>query len=120
LTSFIVPLAHRHMGDDVVHQVRRRLRHASGAARRPEAAPLAAEGDELVVAAVAAAQPQKAVGRDAALEKGIEVVPDVSGQLGNGARFCTRDEAGPTAVSTSTSTGTYGMPSHDVKASGAA
>ena len=32
------PLAHRHMGDDVVDQVRRRLRHAPGSARRAEPA----------------------------------------------------------------------------------
>ena len=55
-------LAHRHMGDDVADQVRRRLRHAPGTARRAKAAPLAAESDQLVVPAVAAAQAQEAVG----------------------------------------------------------
>jgi hypothetical protein len=41
--------------DDVVHQVRRGLRHAPRTARRAEAAALAAEGKERVVAAFAAA-----------------------------------------------------------------
>ena len=40
------PLPNRHMGNDVVQQVRRRLRHAPRAARRAKAAPLATEGDE--------------------------------------------------------------------------
>jgi hypothetical protein len=42
------------MGDDMVDQVRRRLRHAPGAAPRTEAAPLAAESGQFVMAAVAA------------------------------------------------------------------
>ena len=64
----------------MVYQVRRRLRHAPGAARRAKAAPLATEGDELVVPAVAAAQPQEAVGQDAAFEKRIELLFDELGQ----------------------------------------
>jgi hypothetical protein len=35
------PLAHRHVRDDVVHQVRRRLRHPPGPPRWAEAPPLA-------------------------------------------------------------------------------
>jgi hypothetical protein len=62
------------MGDDVVHQVRRGLRHAPGSACRANAATLAAESDQLVVAAVAAAQAQEAVGKDAAFEEGVELV----------------------------------------------
>lgn len=65
------PLAYRHMGDDVIHQVRRSLRHAPGSARWAEPAPLATERDELVVAAVAAVQSQEAVGQDAAFEEGV-------------------------------------------------
>jgi hypothetical protein len=61
------PLAHRHLGDDMVYQVRRRLRHPSRAARGAEAAPLAAERQQLVVAAVATPQSQKAVGQDASV-----------------------------------------------------
>jgi hypothetical protein len=49
------PLHHRDVRDDVIDQVRRCLRHALGAARRAEPAPLAAEGQQLVVAALAAA-----------------------------------------------------------------
>jgi hypothetical protein len=55
------------MEDGVVDQLRRRLRHAPGAVRRANAASLATEGDQLVVAAVAAAQAQEAVRQDAAL-----------------------------------------------------
>ena len=86
------PLAHRHMGDDVVHQVRRGLRHAPRAARRAKAAPLAAEGDQLVVAAVAAAQPQEAVGQDAAFEEGVELVLHELRQIGSGGGFGLGDE----------------------------
>ena len=50
--------------------------HASGAARGTETTPLATEGDQLVVAAVGAAQPQEAVGQDAAFEEGVELVLD--------------------------------------------
>ncbi len=81
------PLAHRHMGDDVVHQVSRRLRHAPGSARRAEPPPLAAEGNQLVVPAVAAAQPQEAVGQDAALEDGVELVLHGLRQVGAGRGF---------------------------------
>ena len=68
------PLAHRHMGDDVVDQMGRGLRHAPRAARGAKPAALAAEGDELVVAAVAATQPQETMRQDAALKKGLELV----------------------------------------------
>lgn len=44
------PWAHRHLRDDAVHQVRCHLRHAASAAGRTEAAPLAAERDELGMA----------------------------------------------------------------------
>ena len=50
--------------------------HPASAARRAKSAALAAEGDELVVAALAAAQPQEAVGQDAAFEEGVELVFD--------------------------------------------
>ena len=49
------PLPHRHVRDDVVDQVRSGLRHAPGAARGAESPALAAEGQQLVVAALAAA-----------------------------------------------------------------
>jgi hypothetical protein len=59
------PLAHRHVRDDTGHQVRCRLRHPPRAARGAQAAPLAAERQQLVVPALAAAQAQEAVGQDA-------------------------------------------------------
>lgn len=46
------------------------------------------------MAALAATQPQKAVGQDAALEKGIELDLDEPRQLRSGAGFGVRDEAG--------------------------
>jgi hypothetical protein len=81
------PLAHRHTGDDVVHQVRRGLRHAPGTARGAKARALAAEGQQLVVAAVAAAQAQEAVGQDAAFQEGVELVLDELRQVGAGSVF---------------------------------
>ena len=47
------PLPYRHVRDDTVDQVSRRLRHAASAARGAEPAALAAEGQQLVVAALA-------------------------------------------------------------------
>jgi hypothetical protein len=85
---------HRHVRDDVVDQMRRRLRHAPGAARGAEPAALATEGQQLVVAALAAAQPQEPVRQDAALEKGAELVLDETRQLGASAGLGVRDEAG--------------------------
>ena len=78
------PLAHRHVRSDVIEQVRRRLYHAPGPARRAEAASFAAVGHKLVVAGVAAMQAQKAVGQDAAFEEGVELVPHKLGQAGAG------------------------------------
>lgn len=80
------------MGDDVVHQASGGLCHAPGSARRAKAAPLATEGDQLVVAAVAAAQAQEAVGQDAALEKRVELVLDELRQVGACSIFGLRDE----------------------------
>ena len=69
------PLPHRHVWDDVVDKVRRSLRHPARAARETEPTPLAAERQRLVVAALAAAQPQEAVGLDTALEDGVDSHP---------------------------------------------
>jgi hypothetical protein len=76
------PLAHRHTGDDVVDQVRRRLCHAPRAARGAKAAPFAAEGQQLVVPALPAAQAQEPVGQDAARQEGVELVTDELRQPG--------------------------------------
>jgi hypothetical protein len=56
-------------------------------ARGTEVASLAAERDELSVAAVAEAQPQEAVGRDVALEEGVKLVFDELRQAGAGGIF---------------------------------
>jgi hypothetical protein len=56
-------------------------------ARRAKAASLAAEGDQLVVPTVAAAQAQEAVGQDAALQEGVELILDELRQVGTGRVF---------------------------------
>ena len=71
----------------MVHQVRRRLRHAPGPARGAKPAPLATERHQLVVAAVAAVQAQEAVGQDAALQERVELVFDELRQVGAGSVF---------------------------------
>jgi len=76
----------------VVDQVHRSLRHAPRAARRAKAAPLATEGDQLVVAAVAAAQSQEAVREDAALQERVELVLDELRQVDPSGRLCLGDE----------------------------
>jgi len=50
------------------------------------------------VAAFAAAQPQKAVGQDAALRDGVELVLDEPGRRRSGAGFRMGDEAGRVAA----------------------
>ena len=52
----------------MVHQVRRRLGHAPRAARGAHPAPLAGEGDQIVVRAALTPHPRKTVGKDAALQ----------------------------------------------------
>ena len=53
-----------------------------------------AEGQQLVVPAFAAAQPQEAVGQDAALQEGVELVFDEPRQLSPGAGLGVGNEAG--------------------------
>jgi hypothetical protein len=57
-------------------------------------ATLAAEGQQLVVAALAAAHPQEALRQDAALEEGVELVLDEPGQLRSGGADGPAAEAG--------------------------
>ena len=57
-----------------------------------QAAPLAAERHQLVVAAVAAVQAQEAVGQDAAFEEGVELVLHELRQVGAGSVFGLGDE----------------------------
>ena len=68
----------------MVDQVGRRLGHAPGSARRTKPTALAAEGHQLVVAAVTATQAQEAVGQDAALQEGVELVLHKLRQVGAG------------------------------------
>ena len=76
----------------MVDQVGSRLCHAPGAAGGAKPAPLAAERDQLVVAAVAAAQSQEAVREDAAFEEGVELVFDELRQIGAGLSLSLREE----------------------------
>jgi hypothetical protein len=68
----------------VVDQVGSRLCHAPGAAGGAKSATLEAERDQLVVAAVSAAQFRDAVGQNAASEEGVELVFDELRQVGAG------------------------------------
>ena len=77
----------------VIDQVRRRLRHAPGPARRAKAAPLATKGDQLVVAVVAAAQAQETVGEGGAFEERVELVLDELQQVGAGSVFGLGEES---------------------------
>jgi hypothetical protein len=71
----------------MVYEVGCCLRHAPRTARRAKPAPLAAQCDQLVVAAVAAAQSQEAVGQDAALEEGVELILEELRQVGASSVF---------------------------------
>jgi hypothetical protein len=65
----------------------RSLRHPSCAAQRAKTTPFAGERHQLVVTAVTTAQAQKAVGKNAALEKCLELVLDELGNAGSCACF---------------------------------
>ena len=58
-----------------------------------QAAPLAGESDQLVVAAAATAQPQEAMRQDAALQKGVELVLHELRQVGSGGGFDLGEES---------------------------
>ena len=106
------PLTHRHIGKDVIDQMRRSLRHASAATPRTEPAALAREGDQSIQPAAGTPKAGEAASQTAApqevtkllLDKlrkplaipqrrglgveGLEVVPDDPVQDGGGiARF---------------------------------
>ena len=74
------PLPDRHLGHHLLDQERSALGHAPRAARGAKPAPLAGERYPLLVCAVNAAHAQKSVRQNAALEKGLELVPDERGQ----------------------------------------
>ena len=81
------PLAHRQAGENMIRQLCSGLRHAPGPAPGAKATALAAESQQLVVAATLAAQAQKAVGQDAASEEGVELFLDELRQVGVGSVF---------------------------------
>lgn len=62
------PLAHRQRREDMIDQVRRRLRHTPGVARRARPAPLARKRNENIMPTVRAAGARETVGEDAAFE----------------------------------------------------
>lgn len=74
------PLAHRGLGQDVVYQQRRALRHAPGSATGAEAAALAAEGHEMFRMAAIAAHPQEPVLKPPALQVILELLRDMPRQ----------------------------------------
>ena len=61
----------------MIGEMRRRLDHAPGVARRAPAAPLARERDEEVVPALPTSGPRETVSEDAALEIAAELALDV-------------------------------------------
>ena len=67
------PLTHRHIRNDVVDQMRRRLDHAPRAAGRAEAPTFAGEGDEVLMTAAVALHPHKAVFQLAAAQVVLEL-----------------------------------------------
>ena len=71
----------------MIRQLCSGLRHAPGPAPGAKATALAAESQQLVVAATLAAQAQKAVGQDAASEEGVELFLDELRQVGAGSVF---------------------------------
>jgi hypothetical protein len=68
----------------------------------------ATERKQLVVAALAAAQPEEAMCQDAALEEGVELVLDESEQLGAGADLGVRDEASRVLLHQAVQRGQFG------------
>jgi hypothetical protein len=74
-------LPHRHARQNVVLQIGGGLGHAPRAARRADAAPFAAKGDERVARAAVAGQAQEPVGEYAAVEVGVELVFDELRQI---------------------------------------
>ena len=73
------PLAHRQTRYDVIGKMGGSLDHAPGVAGRTYAAALAREGDEEVVAALAAMRTGKTVSEDAAFQGAAEFPLDMSG-----------------------------------------
>ena len=70
------PLTDWHIGQDVIDQMRRPLRHAPAAAARAEAAPLAREGDESIEPAGGAPKTSEAAGQAAAPQEVTKLLLD--------------------------------------------
>ena len=71
------PLAHRLLGKDLIDQQRGALRHAPRAAARAEAAPLAAEHDQVLGMATVATHPQETMLETTTLEVVLELPLDI-------------------------------------------
>ena len=71
------PLAHRQAGKNMIAEVRRRLHHAMRVARGADTSACAGEGHEVVVSAVVAPGPGKAVGKDAAFQLFAKDLADI-------------------------------------------
>ena len=74
------PLADRHVGQDVVDEVRRTFGHAPTATTRTETSPLAQERDEPLGLAATAAEAREAAGEESTPQKRPELVLDETGQ----------------------------------------
>ena len=75
-------LPDRQLGNHLIDEDRSALGHAPRTARGAKPAPLAGKRHQLLVCAVSTAHVQKSVRQNAALEKGLELVPDERGQCG--------------------------------------
>ncbi len=76
------PLPDRYLGQDPIDEVRRGVGHATTAAGGAKSAALAREGDEAIVAACVAVDPQEAVGEQHALEVRADLAFDEAGDRG--------------------------------------
>jgi len=74
----------RRYSTSCIHAV---VRHPTGAATRAKASFFTRKGNDLLMVAIAALQPQKPVGEDAAIEEGVEFCFDVIGQTVCGFRL---------------------------------
>jgi hypothetical protein len=70
------PLTHRHIGQDVIDQVRCPLRHAPAAAARAEAAPLAREGNQSIEPTGGTPKTSEAAGQAAAPQEITKLLLD--------------------------------------------
>ncbi len=79
--------------EHLFREVQRRVRHAATEAARAEAAPLAGEGDQALVAAGEAGQSQKAVFEDAAAQVLVDFIPQRVGTNPRGFRPTSLDSS---------------------------